>query len=499
VKTVEVENLGPIPRLKFALDDYGVHVIVASNGSGKSILLDAMSKLAKGGGRIPLKDGEKKGFIEGFGARLTITASARHTGEFEVSHLEGRFDLAELVDPGIAQPEAADRRRIRALASLSGAQPDMRLFLKHPAFAPTFSSVVSSDSSAKSDLVEMAEAVKRDYEKEARKQEDLAEQETGRAKALEEAIEFIDPHSECDAQVLQERYDKARDHRTRLTAKSEQATKAAVAAEKARQQLQEAQEKYAGPNVTAAEQAVLDAQQVRQEAQAALDEARKALISAEERMKAAKTVEFAAADKLCMAQAHHKFVEQCQKIIHAPVEPAPTEEELAQANQAVIQAGSAVNYGAVVRDAKDKAVLAESHRAKAKVCQEHAAGLRGAAGSIDEVLSGAIPAGPLKIASVDGKARLVVTHPARGENTPFHELSMGEKWRVAIDLAADQVGEGGLIVVEQAAWESLDSFVRPQIHQHAKERKVYVLTGEATRDPEDGSGFQVKPFETAVA
>ena len=73
----------------------------------------------------------------------------------------------------------------------------------------------------------------------------------------------------------------------------------------------------------------------------------------------------------------------------------------------------------------------------------------------------------------------LVTDTARGV-TFYSELSMGERWRIALDLAADQVGEGGIIVVPQEAYESLDPQARDAIHKHAVARRVVVLTAEAT-------------------
>jgi hypothetical protein len=94
----------------------------------------------------------------------------------------------------------------------------------------------------------------------------------------------------------------------------------------------------------------------------------------------------------------------------------------------------------------------------------------------------------------EGNARLVIDHPIRGKGVEFHQLSMGEKWRVALALGIERVGEGGLLVVEQEAWEGLDSFVRQDIHQFAVENRVYVLTAEATRDQKDGRDMSAKEF-----
>ena len=89
------------------------------NANLKSIFLDAVSRLAEGKGKLPLRDGRKKGEVEGFGAHITIGRSTRHSGEFEILNLEGRFNLSELVDPKLKSPEACDRARIKALLRLN--------------------------------------------------------------------------------------------------------------------------------------------------------------------------------------------------------------------------------------------------------------------------------------------------------------------------------------------------------------------------------------------
>ena len=90
----------------------------------------------------------------------------------------------------------------------------------------------------------------------------------------------------------------------------------------------------------------------------------------------------------------------------------------------------------------------------------------------------------------------------------FHELSMGEKYRVGLDIAIkaakrlaaakaappgdDSVGgvadeyepRGALLTLPQEAWESLDPINRASIAQQALEGDVWIVTAEATGDEE---------------
>ena len=158
-KTISAENLGPIANLEFALNSPGVTVLVAPNGSGKTILLEAVQAAARGEGKLPLRDRTRKGKVEAFGAIITIGGTCRHTGGFEVSNLEGRFDLAGLVDPRIKTPSAADRSRIKALVSLTGVTASPTMFRNHEAFED-FDTVVTSASLETDDPVEMASKIK---------------------------------------------------------------------------------------------------------------------------------------------------------------------------------------------------------------------------------------------------------------------------------------------------------------------------------------------------
>ena len=62
----------------------------------------------------------------------------------------------------------------------------------------------------------------------------------------------------------------------------------------------------------------------------------------------------------------------------------------------------------------------------------------------------------------------------------FSDLSMGERWRIVVDLAADAVGVGGMFTIPQEAWEALDPINRDAVAAHVKRRGVIVITAEAT-------------------
>lgn len=497
--SITAENLGPLSAVEIGFNGkYGIHVFSAPNGSGKSLFLDAAKKLASGGGKVPLKDGAKKGSIEGFGARISIGQTCRHTGEFEVVHLEGRFDLSKLVDPGLKTPDAADRQRIRALVTICGAVPSLETFAKHPALKDNnFSTVVGTKAAACTDLCEMADQIAKDYQTAARAAEEQGKKFRGSAFGLAESNKGIDLEGECDSAKLQGVLERAIEHQGKINERASAAIQQANRVKEAEERLKSAKAQYSGPTVA-------EAEAKRDTASAVLADCTKRRMDAEEAVRLAAEDEAAARRKfddagksVMVAKQVYRVIEECEQLLaqgsDSPLSPQEWESAVAETEAA----RKAVEHGQTIRDARQRAEQAKKALEGAAVQDAIAEGYREAGKAVDMVLSDAIHNDYLRVESVDGKARLVCSHPKRG-TIPFDELSAGEKWRIAIDLASDLVGEDGLIVIEQDGWEGIDAFVRPEIHAHAVARKVYVLTAEATRNIADGRAPKVMPFDAAV-
>ena len=131
-----------------------------------------------------------------------------------------------------------------------------------------------------------------------------------------------------------------------------------------------------------------------------------------------------------------------------------------------------------IEEAKRHSVEAIGHRDDAESARSASKAIRNAAKGTDDVLSSLIPQGPLRVE--DG--RLVVSSD-RSESELFAELSDGERWTIAIDLAANQLDADGLLVIPQPAYEGLTESIREMINSHAKERKVTIITAEAVDGP----------------
>lgn len=476
-RTLVAENIGPISNVVIPCPEEGGLVVMRGrNGSGKTTLLNATESLVTGHGKLSVRDGQLHGKLAGLGAQMTVSRSTRRSGELEVHSLDGRLSPAELVDPGMKDPDAADSKRIKALIALAGAKPDASLFYPLLGSQGEFEARVSPKAIESDDLITMAARVKRDLESKAREEEDRAEHADGHAKASKEAAEGVDVTAECDSAKLQAALEEAVRRESELRAADRHAgdliSKAAVASDA----LEDAAAEYDGPTPDQAAAARNAAMVDRDIAVKAVRDAEEALRRAKsELLEAERKLESADAAKRT-ADAHEKVVAQFRDQIAAAknvdrVDPA----DLAKATEAVTAARQAIERGALVRKAKEHLELADR---SAKVAAAHrltAFKLREAAKGTDEVLSAVVAktGSPLRVEA----GRLVLdTH--RGV-TYFADLSHGERWKIALDIAIEAVGSDGLLTCPQEAFESLDPDNRRLIHDHLVGSGVVMLTAEA--------------------
>lgn len=486
VPTIEASNLGPIADLQFSLPARGVTVLTAPNGSGKSILLNGVAAAAAGKGRLPLKDNAKRGYLEAFGARVTIGASTRHNGDFDAVHLEGRFDLSLLVDPGLKSEAAADAKRIKALIHLLEVKADPALFYDDEAFDhDEFNAIVKPESLEVDDPVEMARRIKEDFFERARIEEAHAEQAIGMARAAEEQTAGVDtslPHDEVE---LRAAYNQKRDEWKALQTKRLQWVQLRQKAQAAHERLTGAEQTV---NVEAAEQKYNEAFAATEAQRETVDRLTRELQQAKADLASKQDAMTSAEQVLVTCRQAASIVEDARaEVRRFEDEDETTAEQVAQSQEQADAAAAAMDEGVRVRAALQQQQTAAGHRQTARDCRERAEHLRDTGSATEDVLSAAINSEYLAVRSVNGATRLVVTnHPRREEvgQLPYSELSHGERWRIAIDLAADQVGEGGLIVIPQEAWEGLDSDARLAVHEHAVKRGVYALAAEASQNGE---------------
>lgn len=490
---ITLDNVGPIEHFEFSGSKPGITVFSGPNGVGKSIFQQAIQAAAAGSGKVPLRDNTRRGEVNAFGATITIGGNCRHTGTFEVLSLNGRFNLAELVDPRIDTPALADAARIKALVSLTGVQADVNLFRKNEAFSDTFATVVNPASASTDDLVDMAKKIKADYDRAALASEKTAERETSMASA-HVPDKDLDLMEESDASVLQAAYNERRDELTRLEEQARNAASFKEQANRAKKILDDV--------------GVTGLDEVRRQAVATIESSLEDIASKTEEInqlklkiqrlqgeiQACQAAEHNAKQVIAHTDSQLKMVASAREMLSKPAITPPEQSDIDDAKEALALAQSAIEKGAIIRQAKLDAKKVQDHRKNAKLALQTAAKYRDAAKATDIVLSDSIKCKYLRVESDGKSSRLFTDTPERGK-TLYHELSDGQKYKIAIDIGADQVGDGGLLTVDQIGWEGIDADNRIAIHAHAIQRGVHIWVLEASREVGAPRQIVAKPFD----
>jgi len=126
-----------------------------------------------------------------------------------------------------------------------------------------------------------------------------------------------------------------------------------------------------------------------------------------------------------------------------------------------------------VRRAKATLAKAEALAAKGNETLAESEAVRVIARSTDQVLEQAlVDAGYDTIRVLDGRLCVISD---RGHE-PVSELSTGERWQLALDIAARSLPAGGLLSVHQEGWQALDPQLRSRVAAMAKERGLVIVT-----------------------
>ena len=474
-----IENIGAIGRIEVPETPHGgIVVFTGRNGAGKTTAVKAVDALLSGGKKAALetRDNESFGFVDGYGAKVTIGRKTHRSGEVAVTSLESRIDPAKLVDPGIIDPEVADQHRIRALVALAGVKPDLSLFHEVFCSQELFAATVKATSLAKSDdLVALASAIKRDAEAAARAAESEADDLAGRAKAKFDKSADLDETAPHDKAALQAAYDESIRRLASLETEQISNDRLRADGEAAAEQLQEADEFLSVEAATKELEA----------AKAAQDKAIRVLRAAEVAKQKADSELQAATRNLAQAESAAKQRAALVGMIEAAkAARVITDEEIAAAKAAKDAAQAAVETGQRVRDylkakADGKLLANQSIAARQKADR-----LRAAADATQDVLSKAVQSAGIPELRV--AAGRLVTTTKRGQ-TLFGELSPGERWRIAIDIAIRQVGERGVFAICQEAWDAVDVHNRRAIDAQVRAAGVTIITAETLQDS-DASG-----------
>lgn len=469
-----IENVGPIEGLTIQIpDEGGICVLRGRNGRGKSQGLAAIEHAVSGRGKLAVRDGAKKGEVSACGVRVTVGRSTRRSGELEVESLDGRLSPAELVDPQIKSPDAADARRIKAIVQIAGTKPDPSLFWALVGGREEFERLIGTAAIASDDLVQMADRIKRDLEAAARSEESKAEHALGRARGAREAASGIDASQDCDPQELQTALESAVQLDARLKAEARAAEDARRERRHAEDALEDAELSYHGPSVPAAQAA-------RDEANERFVQAKVELARAETAAKAAQAAAAAAERELVAATSHADTTAQWRSTLSKSLPQEVSRVQLSQASQAVQEARERLEQGVLIRKARQHLQDAQRSANESTEHDREAARLREAAKGTDEVLTGVVAetGWPGRV-----EAGRLVHHTKRGA-TYFGELSRGERYAIVVPWVVRRIGRPGLFHLDQEAWEGLDPQNRRMLAGLLAGSGVVMITAECSEDDE---------------
>jgi energy-coupling factor transporter ATP-binding protein EcfA2 len=463
-KEIELNNVQAITHLKFELPEGGgVVVLLGKNGCGKTTTLNAISEAA-GGKKTGLsaRDGAKFGTIEAPGVRLRVGKSTTKMGELEFDSIEGRVPLADLVDPGFKDPEACDRVRTKALIQLAGVEPNLEIFREIEGYSESANTISASPD----DVLGMAAALKMEVEKLARSAEESATDALSRSKVLWEQSEGLDATIERDGEKLRDASEQAiRDladiQRTAL-AREEQLKQWLDCKFHLDKMVDETKPiSEIEHKITWWETRVRETQNEIELLKANLVEAQSNLKSWTQELR------------------HAQQIEKAQKELRAVVDAGePMLIENKEINRKFVAVESARHHeqaGEIQRKKHIDRAGAENFQRIATGHEGWGKQYRAGAARIDGILSEQINKLGVDLAVMDGR---LYYDTSRGP-TLYHELSDGERWRIALDIAIDLAGTNGLLSIPQASWEALDPANRIAIDEHCKRRGAVIVTAAA--------------------
>lgn len=475
-KTIEIRDVGPVEQLHIPIPaGGGIVVLRGLNGSGKSKALEAVSALVGSGDVRPVsRDGSLGAYVEGLGARLTVGRRTAVSGEIEVAHLEGE-DPSLLVDPGLKDQDAADAARIRALLRLARAKVDVSAFAALVGGAERLAELCRVSSlETRSDVPTMASAIKRDLEAAARKAEQTSENVLAKASGIRSTLKGL---AEGDAKRTLPSAALARVAHTEAVRQHAEAKATIASARRLRSAANEAEHalKLLGESGT---QERLNAAAFDLEALTGkLRDNAAAIRQLEqeaERLHAQRVAADLESKKQERDAKQRQALERALAAAH-DVGPEASDGALERFEKAIEQTQSeAEAWGVYERTERVRAEIAELEE------QGNAAGidarqLRDAARGTERVVLDAVRAvSGDDVELHDGR---LYVNTDRGREL-FSDLSQGERWRKALDIAVKAVGASGLLVVKQEAYEALDPVNRREIAEYARKIGVVILTAE---------------------
>ncbi len=478
--SIDIRDVGPIKSVSIPTPpEGGVVVLRGRNGAGKSIAINAVDALTREGKPSPAaraREGSIGGSIEGLGRSIRVGMQrSTSKGELEVASIGDDVDVAALVDPGFVDPAAADRARVRAALVLARVKVDPERFAELVGGMETLQQFVQPGTLAAKDPVEMAEKVRRDLHASALALAKTADRLEATAAGLRESLTMpADPIDETEVRGELERAIKLRAElvqRQDLARRNRGLRATALAKIEAAGQPPDCQALADAETAAAAEEAAAEMEE--RDACAALERAKARVAQARAAGLAARTATKAARESVARLDSARQALDAIADV------QAPDQAEVDAAGARVVAAHQAAERLGIMREEAARRAEADQAAEQAAQARIDCEALREAARGTDRVLAEAIAEfAPAGLTIRDG--RMIIERD--GTQKFFADLSDGERWKIALDLAIDALGDARVLAISQLAWEGLDIDARRAIDEHARQRQTVIVTAEADHD-----------------
>lgn len=479
--TIQLEHVGPIEHLTIPIPENGGLVVLrGANGCGKTHAIHAVGSLSSKESRRALRnsDGVPSGSIQGLGVTVRLGRVNTSKGDLVCESLQGRVDPSLLVDPGIKDAEKADAKRLVTLVQLSGIEVDVN----------AWNAMVGGNEQAlevitplvDDDPIATADRIRRKLHSIALAKERQADSQMADSKALLKTIEDIEFDGDWDSETLANALEQASANVATAERMRDTYAKAVSSRDAAKSKL----EGLESIDVDAIEKQLNDAieafslnSEKCKSLELKISELNQELTESQKSLAGSKHSLDLAEQRHSDAVMRNDERAELSEMLKGELPETVNNEALIALTKAKLTARQNMEHGEVVRRAVETKKEAENHASKSKETAKDAVAYRQLAHSTDSVLEQSLySAGFDAIKVHDGR---LCVETDRGLE-PFSELSHGERWRIALDLAASGLPSGSVLPVCQEAFESLDPGNRKQIATLAEERKLVIITAEAT-------------------
>jgi len=483
---IDVESIGPVDQIHIPIPEGGgVVALKGPNGAGKTKTLEAAEALVSGNARIlSASDGADAGLVDGFGALIRVGRTSRKAGELEAVSIIGKFSVADLVDPGFKDENACDAARVKALIQLAGKTAEESDFKGLFNSDEQFKEIVGDELKDLSSMVDMAGKVKRQCESAARKLESQADKKETEGQGIIDAAEpELENLPEGSLEDSQAELNRAIREQSRLEGVLESLESGRQQRESAAKQIEELR-KNAG-DVEKLETLADAKADIVAEANDKVERLKKELAEAETEAKDAQRDYRQACEAKDNAISANEEIEKLEKILSTQREGSEDDvrEQLETAKQTADELTDKVSSLKGAERIRERYEKGKALKIEADDLNAEAEALRDIGYSTDDVLSEAVSG--ITTADLKIEGGRLVTETKRG-TTLFHELSHGERWKIAIQVAIDIVkqaaeesGKPPLLICPQEAWEALDPINRGEVNEALKGTGIVMLTALA--------------------